>query len=81
LGFNFVIFEIDSQTLVNSFNSNNLRVSEFNSFEAASIREFNSFVKQLNSQSLLSNFDVEFVIRQTNMVGHLLERADESSDV
>jgi hypothetical protein len=56
-------------------------VSEFNSFVAASIREFNSFVKQLNSQSLLSNFDVEFVIRQMNMVGHLLERADESSDV
>jgi hypothetical protein len=72
LRFNFVIFEIDSQTLVNAFNSNNLRVSGFNSFVAASIIKF---------LSLFSNFDVEFVILQTNMVALSLEITDESPGV
>jgi hypothetical protein len=47
-------------------------VSGFNSFVAVSNIEF---------LSLFSNFDVEFVIQQTNMAALSLERADESPGV
>jgi ribonuclease HI len=64
-GWNYVIFESDSQTLVNAINSRNGRVSVFGSI-IDNIK---------NNLFLLSNFEVKFVRRQANMAAHSLARA------
>ncbi|GAU22732.1 hypothetical protein TSUD_138570 [Trifolium subterraneum] len=64
-GWDYVIFESDSQSLVNAITSNKVGISEFCSL-VSSIR---------NSLSSLSNFEVKFVRRQANMVAHSLARA------
>jgi hypothetical protein len=63
-GWDRVIFESDSHTLVHSVVTNNQRNSEFSAI-VASIKD---------NLSLLSNFEVKFVRRQGNIVAHSLVR-------
>jgi ribonuclease HI len=64
-GWNCVVFESDSQTLVHSVVTNNDGISEFCAI-VSSIKD---------KLSMLSNFEVKFVRRQANMVAHSLARA------
>jgi ribonuclease HI len=66
-GFNYVIFESDSQTLVNAITSPNNRHGN---------SEFCNIIARIrNSLASLSNFEVKFTRRQANMAAHSLSRA------
>jgi hypothetical protein len=67
-GWDHVVFESDSQTLVHSTVNNNSGLSEFSAI-VSSIK---------HNLSLLSNFEVKFVRRQANTVAHSLARASVS---
>jgi ribonuclease HI len=67
-GWDRVVFESDSNTLVHAIINNNVGNSEFSTI-VSSIK---------NNLSLLTNFEVKFVRRQANSVAHSLARASVS---
>jgi hypothetical protein len=67
-GWDRVVFESDSHTLVHATVNNNVGCSEFSNI-VSSIK---------NNLSLLSNFEVKFVRRQANTFAHSLARASGS---
>jgi len=64
-GWDKVVFETDSRTLVD-------RISDWSS----GISEFNAIVSSIKSMlALFFNFEVKFVRRQANMTAHTIARA------
>jgi hypothetical protein len=67
-GYNHVVFESDSQSLVNSIYANRVEISEFSSV----------IVNITQSLDVSPNFKIKFTRRQTNLVAHTLAWAANS---